>query len=52
MNLSKESKEILNNKLQLKKSLSQILPKDLIDYMIELIALNQAHQRFLELTKD
>lgn len=51
MNLSEQSKEILENKLALRKSLSQILPADLIDYIIELIVRDQAHQKFLELTK-
>ena len=52
MNLSAESKEILNNRLKLRQSLSQMLPKDLIDYIMELIVKDLSHQKYLELTKN
>lgn len=51
-NLSDQSKEILENKLALRKSLSQILPADIVEYIMQLIVRDQAHQKFLELTKD
>ena len=52
MNLSEQSKEILENKIALRKSLSQIFPADIVDYILELIVRDQAHQKFLDLTKD
>ena len=51
-NLSEKSKEILENKLALRKSLSQTLPADIVDYIMQLIVRDQAHQKFLELTKN
>lgn len=47
-NLSQQSKDILNALWQLKNNLSQILPKDLCEYIIELIAKDQAHEKLLE----
>ena len=52
MNLSNQSKELIESTLQLRKSLLQLFPKDLVDYIIELIVKDQAHQKLLELTKD
>lgn len=52
MNLSEQSNEIINTLWQLNKSLAQILPEDLTEYIVTLIAKDQAHQKFLELTKD
>lgn len=52
MTLSNQTKEILDNKIQLRKLLSQVIPSDLIDYIMELIVKDQTHQKFLELTKD
>ena len=52
MNLSDKSKEIINTLWQLKNNLSQILPDDLSEYIIELIVKDQAHQNLTELLKD
>lgn len=52
MNLSDKSKEIIDTLWQLKNNLSQILPNDLAEYIIELIAKDQAHQKLTELLKD
>ena len=52
MNLSDKSKEIIDTLWQLKNNLSQILPNDLAEYIIELIAKDQAHQKLIELLKD
>ena len=52
MNLSDKSKEIIDTLWQLKNNLSQILPNDLAEYIIELIAKDQAHQKLLEILKD
>ena len=52
MNLSEQSKEIISALWELKRSLAQVLPKDLCEYIVDLVAKDQAHQKFLELTKD
>ena len=52
MNLSNQSKEILDNKLKLRQSLGQILPQDLVDYIMLLIVKDQCHEKLLNLTKD
>ena len=52
MNLSNQSKEILEALWQLKSSLNQIIPNDLSEYIIDLIAKDQAHQKLLSLNKD
>ena len=52
MNLSEQSKEIISALWQFKPTLSRIMPDDLAEYIIELIAKDQAHQKYLELTKD
>lgn len=52
MNLSNQSKEILASKRILRENLSKILPQDLVDYIVQLIAKDQAHQKLLNLLKD
>ena len=52
MNLSEQSKEIISALWQFKSTLSQIMPNDLAEYIIELIAKDQAHQKLTELLKD
>ena len=51
-NLSNQSKELLDTRMKLRQSLSQILPKDLVDYIMELIVKDLSHQKFIELSKD
>jgi hypothetical protein len=50
--LSNEAKEILKSKYSLQKTLLQVLPKDVVDYLIELIVADQAHEKFLALTTE
>ena len=52
LNLSDQSKEILENKIALRKSLSQILPADVVEYIMKLIVKDQAHQKLLEILKE
>lgn len=52
MNLSDKSKEILECLWQLRNTFNQVIPSDLTDYIIELIAKDQAHQKLLELEKE
>ena len=52
MNLSEQSKEIIDKLWQLKTSLNQIMPNDLSEYIIKLISRDQAHQKLIELLTD
>ena len=52
MNLSDKSKEILEALWQLRNTFNQVISSDLTDYIIELIAKDQAHQKYIQLTKD
>ena len=52
MNLSDKSKEILECLWQLRNTFNQVIPADLTDYIIDLIAKDQAHQKLLNLNKD
>ena len=51
-NLSEQSKELLESSYQMRKILSQVLTPDLVDYVVHLIVLDGAHQKFLDLTKE
>lgn len=51
-NLSNQSKELINSLWQFKATLNQIIPKDLTEYIVTLIAKDQAHQKLLELIKE
>ena len=51
-NLTEQSKELLNSTFQLRKILSQVLAPDLVNHIVELIVKDEAHEKFLELTKD
>lgn len=51
-NLTEQSRELLNSMLTMRKILSQVFAPDMVDYIVELIVKNEAHEKFLELTKD
>ena len=51
-NLTEQSKELLNSTFQLRKILSQVLAPDLVNHIMKLIVKDEAHEKFLELTKD
>jgi hypothetical protein len=36
----------------MRKILSQVFAPDMVDYLIEIIVKNEAHEKFLELAKD
>ena len=50
--LSPELEDFLDNSFRLRKALEQVLPKEAIDYILELIAKDGAHRRFLALTEE
>jgi hypothetical protein len=50
--LSPELEDLLDNSFRLRKALEQVLPKEAIDYILELIAKDGTHRRFLEITEE
>ena len=51
-NLSPELEEFLSNSFRLNKTLEQVLPREAIDYILNVIARDLAHRKFLRLTED
>lgn len=43
--LTDQSRELLNSKLMLRKQLMQVFPEDLVDYVVELIVRDMAHEK-------
>lgn len=50
--MSPELEELLHSTFKLRRTLLQVLPKEAVDYIMELIVKDSAHQKYLELTKD
>ena len=50
--LTPEAEELFSSSFKLKQILSPVLPPDAVQYILELIARDGAHSRFLELTKE
>ena len=50
--MSPEIEVILNNKRKLRNSLMSILPEEMVNYILTLIAYDEAHRNFLNITKD
>ncbi len=50
--MTEEVKQLLNSSFLLNQLLSNVLPKEAVDYIINLVVLDQAHQRYSELTSD
>lgn len=50
--MSPELEELLHSTFKLRQTLSQVLPKEAVEYIIELIVKDGAHRKYLELTKD
>lgn len=51
-NLSEQSKDLLESSYQMRKILSQVLTPDLVDYVMQLIVRDGAHQKFLDLVRE
>ena len=47
-----ELEDLLENLFTLRKTLEQILQKDAVDYIIDLIAKDNAHRKFLKITEE
>jgi hypothetical protein len=50
--LTPELEELLSSSYKVRKALEQVLPKEAVDYIINLIAKDGAHRRFLKLTEE
>ena len=50
--LNKESQELIDSSYKMRNILKQVLPNDIIDYVLELVAKDMAHQKLKEITKD
>ena len=50
--LSREIEELLESSFRLRKTLDQVLPKEAADYILELIAKDSTHRKFLKITEE
>ena len=50
--MTPELEEFFSNSFKLRKTLEQVLPKEAIDYLLDLIARDLAHRKFLKLTEE
>jgi hypothetical protein len=50
--MTPELEEFFSSSFKLRKTLEQVLPKDAIDYLLDLIAKDLAHRKFLKLTEE
>ena len=50
--MSPELEEFLHSTFKLRQALSQVMPKEAVDYIMELIVKDSAHRKYLELTKE
>ena len=48
--MTPELEELLEGSFKLKKALQQVLPQEAVDYLINLIARDGAHRKFLKIT--
>jgi hypothetical protein len=50
--MSPELEELLHSTFQLRKTLAQVLPKEAVDYIMELIVKDGAHRKYLKLIEE
>jgi hypothetical protein len=50
--MSPELEELLHSSFRLRQTLSQVLPKEAVDYIMELIAKDGAHRKYLKLIEE
>ena len=50
--MTAESEEFLENKFRLRKALEQVLPQDVINYILDLIGKDEAHRKYLKLVEE
>lgn len=49
--MTAELEELLQSSYTLRKTLSQVLPKDAVDYLLELVARDGAHRNLMKITE-
>lgn len=50
--MTPELEEFLHNTFKLRQTLLQVLPKEAVDYIMELIAKDGAHRKYLKLIEE
>lgn len=50
--MSPELEELLHSIFKLRQTLAQVLPKEAVDYIMELIVKDGAHRNYLKLTEE
>ena len=50
--MTAELEEFLQNSFALRKTLQQTLPKEAIDYILEIIAKDGAHQKYVKIVEE
>ena len=50
--MSPELEELLHSTFKLRQTLSQILPVDAVNYIMELVAKDGAHRKYLQLAEE
>ena len=50
--MSPELEELLEGSFKLRKAFEQILPQEAVDYVLDLIAKDSAHRKFLKITEE
>lgn len=50
--MTKELEELLNSTNQIRKTISQVLPQEAVDYIVNLIAKDNAYRKYVEITSD
>ena len=50
--MSPELEEFLHNTFKLRQTLSQVLPQEAVDYIMELIAKDGAHRNYLKFIEE
>ena len=50
--MKKEVDEYLDNSFKLSRALEQMMPKDVSDYIMELIAKDKAHKKYLNIVEE
>ena len=50
--LDPQIEDIVDNTFILRRTLLNVLPENVVDYIISLISKDSAHQKFLEITKE
>ena len=51
-NISPELDEFLSGSFKLRKTLEQVLPKEVVDYLLELIAKDNVHRKLIKITEE